>query len=343
MKFRLKIGSLLIVFLFLGASCYSPENTKLSPTTQADFSTPPATQEATYTPRPTGTYTPIPTSTSTPLPTKDVLAQFGIFGGDGGWEYYAFIGGDMPEWVLYTDGQLIVQKEDEHGVWFEETTLTNTQICSFLSQIESAGLFTLAFNDSFEPAYPTDYPNPIYNFDDSAQFSEGAPYYYLQVNGSKHREIRVYSHYVQYLIPDAKRIFNLFSTYSPVSNFNEYKAQYMLLRIEKGYGNFNNSNPAPTIQVWSTDLPAIGMLEEENIETKASPYFSSDVSQVLIEGEMSNQIFDAFGNRLAYQLFQSGNQVYYVVARPLLPHETLNDFSGFPQEEEFDLPFSCNN
>jgi hypothetical protein len=81
---------------------------------------------------------------------------------------------------------------------------------------------------------------------------------------------------------------------------------------------------------------------KENIETEASPFFSSKVSQVLITDKMVKPIFAAFNNRLAYKLFQSEGKVYYAVARPLLPHETINDFSGFPKEAEFELPFSCS-
>src|SRR5687768_5618163 len=123
----LKIGSLAIVLLFLAACTSAPEETQPTLKTQVDTSTPTATPKPTLTPRPTQTHTPIPTVTFTPWPTKEVLAQFGLFGGDGGWDYYAFIGGDMPKWILYTDGQMIVQTEDSRGTWFEETTLTIPQ------------------------------------------------------------------------------------------------------------------------------------------------------------------------------------------------------------------------
>src|SRR5687768_7242862 len=119
MKSSLKIGLLFMIFVLLAACASAPET--LSPTliTQVDTSTLTTTPKPTLTPQPTRTPTPILTATFTPWPTKEVLAQFGVFGGDGGWDYYAFIGGDMPDWILYTDGQLIVQKEDNNGVWYE--------------------------------------------------------------------------------------------------------------------------------------------------------------------------------------------------------------------------------
>jgi len=342
MKFHLKIGALFVTFLFLAACSSTPEKTQLTSTKQVDVSTSTVTPIPSFTPQPTKSHTPVPTATSTPWVTKDILAQFGMFGGDGGWDYYAFIGGQTPEWILYTDGQFVIKKEDADGVWFEETYLTTSQMCSFLSQAEKIGFFTLPFDDSSaaEEGIPT--ANPVYKFDNTTQFGEGGSYYVLQVNGTKPRQLQIYSRYVQYLVPDANKVFNFFDNYSPPSNLTQYQAQNILLRIEEGLGESIYSTPTPNTLTWPSDLPTLDTLQKKNIETGASPYFSSTISQVLVTGEMVKPVFKAFENRLAYKIFQSDNQVYYAAARPLLPHETLNDFSGFPQNKEFDLPFSCS-
>ena len=331
-------------FLFLAACTSALEGTQSTSTQETDIPTQTATPKPTLTPRPTQTNTPFPTATLTPWPTKEVLAQFGVFGGDGGWDYYAFIGGNMPKWILYTDGQLIVQKTDKSGTWFEETKLTVPQMCSFLSQIEKAGFFTLEVDDSseLEAGIPT--ANPIYKFNDSTQFSEGGSNYVLQVNGPHPRQIRIYYSYIQYLIPEAMQVLNLFNNYSSPSQLTEYQPQYLLMRIEEGLGDSVNATPAPVTQTWPAELPSLEMLAKENIETAASGFFiGTSIRQVLVENEQVEPVLDAFGNRLTYQVFQSGDQVYYVAARPFLPHETLNDFSGFPREKEFALPFSCSN
>lgn len=341
MKPSSKIRSLAIVVLFLAACTFAPEATPPTSTMQVGTSTPTAAPKPTLTPRPTRTHTPTSPPTLTPWPTKEVLAQFGIFGGDGGWDYYAFIGGDMPKWILYTDGQLIVQKEDNRGVWFEETTLTVLQMCSFLSQIEEVGFFTLEFDDSSRLIAGIPTANPIYQFDDSTQFYEGGSNYVLQVNGPNPREILVDHSYVQYLIPEARRVFNFFNNYSPPSRLTNYQPQYMLLRIEAGLGDSVNATPAPSMQTWPADLPSLATLVQENVETAASAF--SRVPQILVKDEQIKPIFEAFGNRLSYQLFQSGDYVYYVAARPVLPHETLNDFSRVSREKQYALPFSCNN
>lgn len=331
--------SLFMIFFFLVACSVTPEKTQLD----AVVST--SSPISTFTAQPTQTETPTPFAIYTPWETKEILAQFGSFGGDGGWIYGAFIGWNVPKWILYTDGQLIVQKEDNNGVWFEETSLTTSQMCSFLTQIEKSGFFSLKIDNSIQSKYPTD--NPIYKFDDTVPNSIGSPYYVLQVNGSKHRQIHVYSEYVQYLIPEAKQVFDLFNKYSPPSKLTNYRAQYMVLRIEEGVRVPDYLTPAPIIQEWSANLPPLEILQQENIEIEGSPFFSnSSITQfttVIITGEKINSIYEAFGNRTSYKFFQNGNQVYEVVARPFLPNENLNHFSEFPVEEEFELPFSCNN
>src|SRR5689334_2996594 len=101
MKFLLKTKSSFMIFLFLVACNAAPE--KAQPKVVVSTST--------SSPTPTQTQTPIPLAIYTPWATKEVLAQFGIFGGDGGWIDAAFSGSDIPKWVLYTDGQLIFKKE----------------------------------------------------------------------------------------------------------------------------------------------------------------------------------------------------------------------------------------
>lgn len=120
----------------------------------------------------------------------------------------------------------------------------------------------------------------------------------------------------------------------------------MLLRIEKGFGDSIYSTPASTHQLWPANLPPLDTLEREKVDTEASAYFknsTAEIYQILVKDEQIKAIFEAFDNRLAYKLFQSGDNVYYIAARPLLPHETLNNFSSFPEEKELALPFSCSN
>lgn len=339
MKTSLKTESWLILLLFLAACTSSPKQAQPVSTVQTRHtSTPSAVQKPTLTQQSTPTPASTVTATFTPWSAKEVLAQFGIFGGDGGWAYFDFTGTDMPRWVLYTDGQFVVQRQDTSGFWYQQTTFTVPQMCSFLSQVEEAGFFSLAFDNSSasEAGIPT--ANPIYQFDNTTQFSEGGSQYVLQVNGPHARQIIIGSSYVPYLIPEAYQVFNLFANYSPPTQLIWYEPQHLLLRIEKGSEKANLA----ALNTWPTNLPSLEMLSTENIETAVSA-FDNHVAQVLVKNEQVKSIIEAFDDRFGYSFFQSEGRAYDVAARPFLPHETLNNFSNFPIEKQYALPFTCGN
>jgi hypothetical protein len=339
MKPTLKTESWLLILLVLAACTATTKQTQPASIVQTpDTSTPNVAQKPTLIPESTQTPAPIVTVTFTPWPTKEVLAQFGIFGGDGGWEYFSFTGTDMPRWVLYTDGQFVVQRADSRGFWYEQTIFSVPQMCSFLSQVERAGFFSLAFDNSSASVAGIPTANPIYQFDDTTQFSEGGSQYVLQVNGSRARQIVIYGAYIPYLIPEAFQTFNLFVNYSPPSPLIRYQPQYLLLRIEKGSDQTNLA----ALPAWPADLPSLEMSATENVETAVSA-FESHVSQVVVKNEPVDSIIEVFNDRFGYNFFQSEGRAYNVAARPFLPHETLDKFSGFPIEKEFALPFSCNS
>jgi hypothetical protein len=276
--------------------------------------------------------------------------QFGIYGGDGGFSTDAYFGRDTPLWVLYTDGQLIVRKSDRQdgGIaetalddksdWFAEATLTVPQMCSLLSRIERTGLFQIQGDGTSES-------DPIYKRDSTAPLDGGGSSYIIQVNGKPHKYLDIYRYWVAYLNPEAKAAFDLFSTYAAPARLVPYQAQYALLWIEQGQGNLAYATPAPTAQVWPADLPSLERLAENNIRTSSyvDESYELPVSQVLIEGKDVQPILSLFDNHLTGKLFATDNGEYYVIARPLLPHESPSTLSAYPREAvEFDLPFKCN-
>jgi hypothetical protein len=276
--------------------------------------------------------------------------QFGIYGGDGGFSTDAYFGRDTPLWVLYTDGQLIVRKFDknsggvaetrldDNGVWLEETTLTVPQMCSLLSRIESTGFFQIQGDGSGES-------DPIYTYAGTTPLGDGGSEYIFQVNGQPHKLIHIFKYYVPYLVPDAKAAFNQFSKYTAPAKLIPYQAHYALLWIEKGKGPLAYATPAPVAQDWPSDLPSIESLSENKVET---PWYVDEsdreqVSQVLIQGKVVQPILRLFNNQLTGKLFNTNDGEYYVIARPLLPHESPGTLSSYPYESiEFDLPFKCS-
>ncbi len=276
--------------------------------------------------------------------------QFGIFGGDGGFPTDAYFGRDTPLWVLYTDGQLIVRKSDRNdggiaettlddkGDWFVEATLTVPQMCSLLSRIERTGLFQIQGDGTSES-------DPIYKRDSTVPLDGGGSGYIIQVNGKLHKYLDIYEYWAAYLNPEAKAAFDLFSEYKAPVGLAPYQAQYALLWIEEGQGALEFATPAPTAQAWPPDLPSLESLSENKVKTSwaIDERDQLRVSQVLIQGKDVQPILSLFNNQLTGKLFSTSDGEYYVIARPLLPHESPGSLSAYPYEAvEFDLPFKCD-
>lgn len=226
--------------------------------------------------------------------------------------------------ILYADGQLLLRQKQSN--WYRQATLTVHQMCSLLSQIKRTGFFDV-IGDGLH-----DERDPIYAFGDTVLYSGGGSQYVIQVNGESHKIVYVYPDFEPYLIQPVSSTLQLVRTYSPGTKMIPYSAKYLVLWIERGLGNTAHMDPLPTPQPWPTQLPVLKHLLGDKNE-----------GQTFIEGETVAPILKLFGNRPTSILFTEDGQGYYVIARPLLPHETPEKFSAYPyQDVEFDLPFKCH-
>jgi len=273
------------------------------------------------------TMTPEVIVTPTPFPTKTVLIQYGIFGGDGGLETDFYLGRDIPVFVLYTDGQLIRYQNDKSG--FETAKLTLQEMCYFLTRIEATGFFEIQ-SDGLEGEN-----SPIYKFDTPVSFGDGFPHMIVQINGNKPGFMYIEIPYYDNLIKEVKSTIQLIKTYRPQED-TTYVPRHLLLWIEKGRGLALESDIP---KEWPTDLTPLEQLWENRIP---NPNLY-ETYHTLVEGNTAEQIYKYFGNKLQGGLFIENGIEYYVIVRPLLPHETPDNLSPFPwKAQKFDLPFRCN-
>jgi hypothetical protein len=247
-----------------------------------------------------------------------------VFGGDGGSDTDFYLGRDVPQLILYTDGQLLLKQK--HGDWFTQTTLTTSQMCALLLRVERAGFFTISADGSL------DHNDPIYAFGGTPQFSgDGTPEYLIQINGKQHKFVMIEPGYAPYLIQPVKTALQIVEKYSSETPTTPFRTKHLVLWIEKGMENASYITPQPSHQPWPTQLPSLaGLLE------------GSKERQVFFEDENVASLLKLFGNRPSEIVFEEDGQEYYLIARPLLPHETPDKFSIHPHEAvEFELPFNC--
>ncbi|HMR99055.1 MAG TPA: hypothetical protein PKE62_07340 [Anaerolineales bacterium] len=137
-----------------------------------------------------------PTLVFSPYTTKQAFLQYGNEGGFG--DFNDILGRTSDErLVLYSDGHLIISKEDQ----FFEKTLTQSEMEQLLFQINKRGLYTLETNQNH------DQTDKLYDFGNQYQRVYDGPIYYLSVSGDQPRTICYYGPYKDFLIPEAKDLF----------------------------------------------------------------------------------------------------------------------------------------
>lgn len=288
---------------------------------------PSATPESTATPSPgplwTRTRPPIspiavfPSLTPTATyATKTVFMAVGVQGGDGA-SFHNYL--SAPEIVVYTDGQ-IVWKEGDFGSGFllMESTISTAEMCTLLSQFRDSGFF--------------EETETIYAFDETTWYSEGASNYTIQINGPRLGYQKIYEPYVPYLVESVATGFNLLLNYRP-ANAQPYVPSHLVLSIYQPAADAITDWVTP--EPWPAELPPLDQLRPDSTTYK-----------VPIEGELLGTIINLFGQNRLYNdhWFLVGDKLYYLIVRPLLPHETAENLSAdFGQPVSIELPFTCDD
>ncbi len=275
---------------------------------------PTETSSPTYTTTPTTT--PFPTVTPPPVATKTVFLQYGWTGGDGGSNTDLYYGLEMPNLVIYTDGQVILSEGEWRNRYFLETEISPDEMCHLLAQLQGFGFF-----ESYDP---------IYAFDETTEYSDGAPNALIHVNGPLPKQQEFYSRYLDYLILPLKTSYEFISQYQPSTTSTYYMPERVVLWVD------TVTEPLPenvVVKPWPDTLPSITEIWQDPIN-----------GEISVEGELIATIMELFDYRMTGEWFSDEGVVYHVILRPLLPNE-----SPFPQlwyyhdytPHSFNLPFDC--
>lgn len=244
------------------------------------------------------------------------------YGGDGGSPYDTYVGRGQTQFVLYTDGHLLVRDAQAR---YHQAVLTTAEMCTLLHQISSTGFFQVTGNGQEKEL------DPIYKFDASAQFTDNGEYYVLQVNGSPAKHVSVFVPYDDYVAAPIKALQSLLDHYQPGTT-QPFKALKLLLWVQGPHLEWAWQYPpgtsTPTVQAWPATLPPL-----------ADFLNGAEEKQVYLQGEAAaavQQLSDKLG------VFTDQGAEYFVIVRELLPHETEDNFDAFPSAaDEYELPFAC--
>lgn len=141
--------------------------------------------------------------------------------------------------------------------------------------------------------------------------SDGAPETVIQI------EDTFYSFYIPdmpYLVEDLRNGVAIIESFQPEQPLVPYAPERLFLWVEEWTPD---DQIVPT--VWPDEFPSLA-------ELNISP---------LIEGELVMPVFDLV---LSSDFFQEGETIYLILARPMLPHETLQNANDYPRPPRDYLP-----
>lgn len=285
------------------------------------------TPNPTHTPLPSPTATPTQTPQATPpsllfwntptptaIPTKPLLIWLGYTGGDGGTNYDEYFGRGMPDLVLFTDGQLLLRAKNEiserisEDEWYIETFLSPEEIQNLYLQIEATGFFTKV---QARNRYSDDW---LYNFDETTQFSDGAPGPALCIyHEDKHNCLEIYGPYIPYLVPEIATTLSLIQDFRPADKvYKSYVPETMILWIEPMRDTIRTDEAS---QTWPENLPSVSEILGE---------YPSGI--VLLHADEAITFFTFFDSQIGDGIFTDDGMEYYMISRPLLPSEAPDRF-----------------
>lgn len=297
-----------IVFTACGVQRNVP--TTLSSPTPEPSSTPTATLNLTPTRiQPTEL---LSTPTFTPFPTyhnKGVVFDYYVIGHQAYWDEFFDppSGNILTKLVLYDDGQMLIA---DTGETYKQKVLSSAEIKSFLSKLESLGFYSLESNQKHDPT------DDLYNFE--GKYEEVGVFDGLRncilVDADNSRNICVHDSYMQFLIPEMKKILQYLDTYKP-AGMTPYYPDRILLTIQSG---LDSSIEYPPAIPWDEHFPTL--------EKDPKRYtWDTSVQVIYIDGDLAKAIYLFFeGSDSSIVVSQNGNE-YLVDIRVLLPHEKVKN------------------
>lgn len=277
----------------------------------------------------------MPTATSSPTAVpieQQILIEYNIGSGDGTPPQLFFLGVAMPEFVLYMDGRLLVNivensMKDSESNWYLEARLTPSEMCALLDAVENTGFFDVTGGGG----YSYEQEDPIYEFGDFQNFSDGAPYATFIVNGPIPKSVHIYTPYWDFVTEEVKAMRALLDQFSTRAT-ERYQPEQLMLWVEEGVPEWFELVIAS--QPWPDDLPELSQLAAQQAQAEGyGGFLINDGFEPLLE---------LLDYRMKYGLFVEAGKEYLVVARQLLPHELPDEFPATNRDAQMlPLPFDC--
>jgi len=298
MKVKFSFVVILFAVVVIGCQNSIPETPAIISPTPSQLPT------LTITPSSTPTLPPslTPTASATPYPTfppyltKQVIFSYSEIGN---LSVFTVVleaaGATHSKIVLYSDGQLIIP-----GKPYRQKQLSSEEINQLFSQLDTMGFYSLETNQKHDPT------DLLYDFKGQFEKSYDGLYDCVTVV-IKDREICARDHLREFLIQPMKDILQFLDNYES-KNMSVYQADRLLLSIEAQPPTWYIIDN-PEVIPWPVDFPSL----------------ETDKGNLLyVEGDVASQLFSLYGYQADARLVNANGVEYYVIVRPVLPHEILS-------------------
>jgi len=207
-----------------------------------------------------------------------------------------YFGRGTSQLIIYADGQTLIKSGKRGTVAFAETALTAVEMCALRDEIAATGFL--------EP------------HDKEAYYTDGYPY---EAHGKIMVQVEELFYIfdatsVPYLVDDLAAGLDIVRDFSPnYAPESAYIPDTLILWI------FEVDEEGKTAVSWPSHLPPLSQLWANQIENR-----------VTIIGDDAPLIYEWFGNNLSERYVYIDDALYWIIARPILPHETPDSTATYP-------------
>lgn len=249
---------------------------------------------------------PPPTPTSTPFPAyhlKKVVFEYSIAGNfwAGDAAYFAeFINDILIEkpLILYDDGQMITNGRQK--------VLSADEMKKFFSKLDALGFSSLESNGMHDET------DKLYNFGDQYKESFDGLQDCVSVNIDKPRSLCAYEEYMQFLVPEMKKILKYFSEYKPTGLTPYYPDRILLSTRPANPDTDDLHGNAP---IWDKRFPSLAFSLPNR--------YNIPVTVRYIQGDMAKEIDRFMENSHSHGVFIQDGKKYIVDYIIVLPDEEI--------------------
>lgn len=246
-----------------------------------------------------------PDATPPSEPENKALILYTSYPGDGGGCMADYLGYMAPSFILYADGQLLIENPHTNPYWYSEYHLDQKTITGLFTQIENTGFFSVGGDGS------EDEHDPIYRLPQDVEVTHGAGFLSLEVQtGGSSKKVMIYIPYIDYLVPEIANAIEIINNHEPING-----APYQPSEWAAWVGTEDPCEPYMfDFKPWPETMPEI------------HSHLNDDHGQLVFQNDSKTAYNQLLGSQPETFIHEENGFSFYIISRPLSPHELPSDF-----------------